>query len=117
MIRKNYLTWILLVLLVFATATILYLLIQIEDRRARIEAGVANECIIQHQRDFLLALPKFMRSVQNKESLLTLLKKKYPNTLVCSFGEDICWMNLRLKFTDDFTLKEIVEDKKCINER
>ncbi len=117
MIKKQNLTKIFAILLILAISTICYLLIQIEDMHARIEAGVAGELILKTQRDFLLELPSIMREAQDKSSLEKLLKMRYPNTRVGSLSEDICWGYLRLSFTDNFELKEVVEDIQCDNIR
>lgn len=103
-------TKILTVLLILALGAIFWLGVRVADYHAAIEAGVVEEAHLRHQRDFLLNLPKMIKSASDVTSLEKILMQKYPETLVEVKGEDICFGFFRLQFVNGLELVDIIED-------
>lgn len=103
-------TRILSILLIIAMGIILWLGIQVADYRATIETGVAQEALLKHQRDFLVRLPKMIKSASDISSLERILKQNYPEVLIVLKGDDICFGSFRLEFQNGLELVDIVNN-------
>lgn len=79
------------------------------DAETRIEAGVLNEMTLASDREFLIRLPSLMREARDRDTLLSQLKKIYPDILVEDLGRDLCWGVLRLEFASHTELTGVSE--------
>ena len=107
--EKLIMTRFLTVLLIIALGTILWLGVRVADYHAAIEAGVVEEAYLRHQCDFLVKLPKMIKSASDVKSLEKILRQNYPETLVEVKGDDICFGFFRLKFINGLELVDIIK--------
>lgn len=98
----------LILLTILSTSVAGWAFLKYADAYTNLEECAVEEMLHRSERDNLMALPAILKTT-DRSGLIERLKKDFPNTLVESKDEGICWGRLLLRFDINGRIEDIKE--------